>query len=102
MWCVPRPVIPDHEAPDYLVQAIMVTVCCCLPFGIVAILRSTECRSARMRGDRESAVRNGKEAKKFSLIGLGCGIVVIVAIVAIQVINYMLIMNRLQDANHGN
>ena len=80
---VQAPVISENEAPDHLVMAILVTICCCLPLGIVAILKSTECRSARMRGDRDNALFYGREAKKFSMIGLGCGIALIVIIMAI-------------------
>jgi len=90
IWCVPPPVIPDHEAPDYLAQAILVTIFCCLPFGIVGLVKSTDCRYARLRGDRESAVRNSKEAKKFSTIGLGCGIVIIIAVSMIEVFSFCL------------
>lgn len=80
---VQAPVITEQEAPDHLVMAILVTICCCLPLGIVAILKASECRSARMRGDRENALMYGREAKKFSLIGLGCGIAIIVIVLAI-------------------
>jgi len=80
---VQAPVIPEEEAPDHLVMAILVTVCCCLPLGIVAILKSTECRSARMVGDRNRAQLNSREAKKFALIGLACGIAIIVGTLAL-------------------
>jgi len=80
---VQAPMIPEHEAPDHLVMAILVTICCCLPLGIVGILKASECRSARMRGDRANAVQYSREAKKFSLIGLGCGIAIIVGVIAL-------------------
>ena len=85
------PIIPDHEAPDHLVMAILVTFCCCLPLGIVAILKSKECQSARLMGDREKALRNGREAKKYSLIGIGCGIVILVLLT----VYYLYILNLL-------
>jgi len=77
------PQIPEHEAPDHLVMAILVTVCCCLPLGIIAVIKSTECRSARARGDRANAIENSRQAKKFSLIGLGVGIGIIVLVLAL-------------------
>ena len=71
-------VISENEAPDHLVLAILVTIFCCWPLGIVGILKSNECRTARQRGDRDAAKRFGGEAKKFSLIAIGCGIAVYV------------------------
>ena len=36
--------------PNYLVQAILVTLCCCLPFGIVAIVYAAQVNSKLDRG----------------------------------------------------
>ena len=80
---VQAPIIPEHEAPDYLCMAILVTMCCCLPLGIVAVIKANQCRSARLRGDRKNALLNGRDARKFSLIGLGCGIAIIVLVLAL-------------------
>ena len=76
------PVVQNHEVVDHLAMAIMVTICCCLPFGIVGIIKSSECRKARRQGDQRKAFRYGWEAYKFSMIGLGFGIVPI-AIIAV-------------------
>src|SRR5882724_11600119 len=32
------PSAPAEPVPNYLVQSILCTLCCCLPFGIVAIV----------------------------------------------------------------
>jgi len=71
------PVIPDHEAPDHLLMAILATIVC-LPLGIVAILRSKKCRSAKLKGDREHALLHGSQAKRFSMIGFGCAAAIII------------------------
>jgi len=97
---VQAPIIPEHEAPDHLVMAILVTICCCLPLGIVAIIKSTECRSARLRGDRENALLNGRDAKKFSLIGLGCGIAIIVFVLALYGIIIGMAIAQANQLNH--
>ena len=77
---VQAPVISEQEAPDHLAMAIWVTICCSIPFGVLAILRAMESRKARMRGDRVNAVFNAEKAKKFSMIGLVKGMVMIVLI----------------------
>ena len=81
---IQAPVIPEHEAPDHLAMAIL-TITCCVPFGIVSWMKSLECRQARMRGDRATAVQKSREAMKFSLIGLICGSAIIVGVIALRV-----------------
>ncbi len=81
------PVISEHEAPDHFVLAIMVTICCCFPFGLLGILESNECRSARQRGDRDAALQHSRAAKKFSMIAIGCGIALYIIVVAIYVVS---------------
>ncbi len=74
-FCLVRtPDVTAFEAPDHLVMAILATIFCCWPLGIVAIIKANECRTARQRGDRDAALRKGREAKKFSLIAIGLGI----------------------------
>ena len=83
---VQAPVIPEYEAPDHLGMAVFVTICCCWPLGLVAILKATKCRSARMRGDRDNALLYGNQAKKFATLGLRIGIFITVVTLAIQFI----------------
>ena len=59
-------VISEKEAPDHLIMSILVTIFCCLPFGIAGMLKASDCRNARMRGDRKkrAAVRSsGQEVR---------------------------------------
>ena len=80
---VQNPMIPKHEAPDHLVMAILVTICCCFSLGIIGILRALDSRSARMKGDRANALKYSREANKFSFIGLLFGIALIVVVIAV-------------------
>ncbi|PIK41572.1 putative proline-rich transmembrane protein 1 [Apostichopus japonicus] len=51
---------------DYLGFAIFVTICCCLPFGIVGIIKATEVRSRFISGDYQGAEDSSRSAKNWS------------------------------------
>ena len=48
--------------PTYMAQAILVTLFCCLPFGIVAIVKAASVSTSYGRGDYELAKRQSDEA----------------------------------------
>lgn len=70
--------------PNYLVQSILVTVCCCLPFGIVAIVNAAKVNGLASQGDMAGAREAAASAKKWSTIGFGVGIVVNLIVVGLQ------------------
>ena len=59
--------------PNYLVQSILVTLCCCLPFGIVAIVYAAQVNTKLAAGDVAGAMAASKNAKMWSWISFGCG-----------------------------
>lgn len=58
-----------------LVLAILCTVLCCLPLGIVAILQATKVNTLWQQGDVAGAQEAADKAKKFSIIGAVIGLV---------------------------
>ncbi|XP_064632536.1 proline-rich transmembrane protein 1-like [Lineus longissimus] len=68
------PLALANPPPDYLLYSIMVTIMCCWPVGIVAILKSIKCRNAINRGNGEEARIFSGQAKRFAHIALGVGI----------------------------
>lgn len=54
---------------NWLVESILVTVLCCLPFGIAGIMSATKVESLYYMGDYEGAERASKDAKKWTIIG---------------------------------
>jgi uncharacterized membrane protein YjgN (DUF898 family) len=55
-------------APDnYLVWAVLSTVFCCLPLGVVAIVKSSQVNSLWAQGRYDEAQRSAAEAKKFAM-----------------------------------
>jgi hypothetical protein len=73
---------PPVAIPNYLVQAILVTLCCCLPFGIVSIVYASQVNSKRDVGDIAGAWEASKNAKKWAMIGAGVGVVWVIVILA--------------------
>ncbi|HEX6179072.1 MAG TPA: CD225/dispanin family protein [Thermoanaerobaculia bacterium] len=61
------------ELPNYLVQAIVATMCC-VPFGVVAIVYSAEVGSRLRRGDVAGARDASSKAKMWSWIAFGFGV----------------------------
>lgn len=61
---------------NYLVWAILTTVCCCLPFGIVAIVKSSKVNTLYAAGQYELAAKQAEDAKKWCIIGAVTGGVV--------------------------
>ncbi len=67
---------PAPNVNNYLVQSILVTLFCCLPFGIVAIINSSKVSGLLAQGDYAGAQAAADSAKKWSMYGLIAGIVV--------------------------
>jgi len=73
---------PGVAVQNYLVFAILVTVLCCLPAGIPAIVYAAQVNGKLQAGDMAGAQLASKNAKMWCLIsaGLGLGIGVIYAV----------------------
>jgi hypothetical protein len=61
----------DRQTPpkNYLVEAILVTIFCCLPMGILGIIFAMQVNSKFANGDYEGALGASKDAAKFTKIG---------------------------------
>ena len=51
--------------PTYMAQAILATIFCCLPFGIVAIVNASKVSGLIANGDFENATKCSLQAKKW-------------------------------------
>jgi hypothetical protein len=65
---------PGGTIPNYLVQSIIATLCCCLPLGVVAIIFSAQVNSKLAAGDIAGAREASGKAKMFCWISFGIGI----------------------------
>lgn len=78
----PMGVMPD----THMVGAILVTLFCCLPFGIIAIVKASNVSSCYNRGDYNGAVNASNEASKWikwSIIGAIVGTLLYVLFVVV-------------------
>ena len=69
-----QPAGPQINQTPYLVCSILVTLLCCLPFGIAGIIFATKINSALMNGDYAAAQAAAKKSKLFSIIGAAGGL----------------------------
>lgn len=70
---------PAGSPPDNnLVWAILVTVFCCLPLGIVSIVKSSQVNSLWAQGQFDAARKVADDAKKFAIWAAGTGAVLAV------------------------
>ena len=67
------PGITGATLPNYLVQSILVTFCCCMPAGIVAIVYSAQVNGKLAMGDVAGARDCANKAKMWGWIGFGLG-----------------------------
>ena len=68
------PVAHQH-IPNYLVPAILVTIFCCWPFGIPAIVFAAKVDGMVSRGDIAGALDSSNKAKTWSWVSFGFGLV---------------------------
>ncbi|NOY95786.1 MAG: CD225/dispanin family protein [Chlorobi bacterium] len=59
---------PQGPPPNYLLWAILTTVLCCLPFGIVSIVFAAQVNSKWDAGDYEGAERASKNARTWAWV----------------------------------
>lgn len=73
-----QPAGPQINQTPYLVCSILVTLLCCLPFGIAGIIFATKINSALMNGDYAAAQAAAKKSKLFSTIGAAGGLLFLI------------------------
>ena len=69
-----------------LVWAILSTVFCCLPLGIVSIIKSTQVSGLWAQGQHAAAQQSAQDAKKFAMWAAIAGVIVGVLWIILQVV----------------
>jgi len=63
--------------PNYLALAIITTILCCMPLGVISIIFSTQVNSKYMAGDYDGALQASKNAKLFWILSIALGLIII-------------------------
>ena len=84
----------SSSCTTYLVLSIIVTVLCCLPFGIPGIVFASKARNQLTLNDIPGAQDALKKAKLFTWLGFGLGLVVIIVSVVLYGAFVAAIINR--------
>ena len=67
--------LPPGTVPNHLVGAILSTLCCCMPFGIAAIVFASKVNNLLAAGDLEGAKAASKSANNWMWAAFGFGFV---------------------------
>ena len=73
--------------PNYLAFSIIVTILCCLPLGIAAIIKSTQVDKFIATGNYQSAMESSKQAKLFCILSAVLGVIVSIIYVIVIVLS---------------
>ena len=72
----PMPPAPMRQMPPtYLVWAIIATLCCCMPAGIVAIVFSSMVSSKFFARDYEGAAKASRNAEIWIIVSIVAGVI---------------------------
>lgn len=78
--------INQQPPKTWLTESILVTLLCCMPFGVVGIVNAAKVESRFYAGDIEGANRYSAEAGKWTKVSFWIGILVIVLYVIFVVL----------------
>jgi hypothetical protein len=74
---------PPQKIDPWLWQSIVATLLCCLPAGVVGIIFAAQANSAMTAGNWVEAQKKAGQAKTWTLVAVGLGVVLIIAWVAL-------------------
>lgn len=83
--------VVQYPAPasvsNYLWQSILVTLCCCLPFGIVAVVYAAQVNTKLAAGDLAGAQGSSRNARTWVIVSFVAGILAGIVSIAASMIN---------------
>jgi hypothetical protein len=82
-----RDIYKTQPPKTWLLESILATLFCCLPFGIAGIVNAAKVESRFYAGDIEGAERASQEAGKWTMVSFWVGIIIGVIYVIITLIS---------------
>jgi len=84
-WSSPSASGATSDVSNYLIPAILSTIFCCLPLGVVSIIFATQVNSKLETGDIAGAQEASRKAKMFMFIAVGLGVLTWVCVVVLWI-----------------
>lgn len=69
----PQPGYTPAKPDSYMLWAILSTICCCVPFGIVSIIYAAKVNGLYQTQQYEAAEKASADAKKWAIISAAVG-----------------------------
>jgi hypothetical protein len=81
---IPPPAPLTEPVRNYLVPSIILTICCCTPFGIIAIIFAAMAASKQSSGDMAGAREAASKARLFCWLAFIIGVISYIVFIAIN------------------
>ena len=86
-------VAPGPPPDNHLVWAILSTVLCCLPLGVVSIIKSTQVSTLWAQGQFDQARKSADEARKWAMWSAISTVILYVVIIIVYVVIIAIAVN---------
>lgn len=81
---------PDEPMPhNYIMESVLVLLCCCQLFGIIALVNGAQVSGHYQRGDYQKALESSEAAKKWCIMGALLGPIATVILIGLQIMAEM-------------
>lgn len=94
--CGKIPSQPPADIQPFLIPAILSTICCCLPFGIVAVVYASRVSTLIRAGDIPGAKEASSLAKRWTFVALTVGFLIYLITGAFQILAFLLQSMRIE------
>ena len=90
----PEPPTLNVMPKTWLVESILVTCFCCLPFGIIGIVNATKIEGEYNAGNYQQALQYSRQAKKWTLVGFFIALVFFIIYLLVLAISFIITINN--------